>query len=135
MKLQLFNAAEFGKPLKVTIQSTGRLGFTDLTAHKLELDTDTYVRFYIDEDNVDRPIVEFIRMEDHSGYRVMKSGQYFYLSTSAFFQRLGFDYNSGTIICDLHDDAEARAELHNDMVYRLVRRPEKKSKKKSASQE
>lgn len=135
MRLQLFNAEAEGKPLKVTIQSTGRLGFTELTANKLALDTNTFFLFYVDEDKPDKPIVQILRMEDKAAFRVMKSGQYFYLPTAAFFQRLGFDYQSGNIICDLHDDPEARQELQSPDVYRLIPRPVKKSRKTTSLQQ
>ena len=127
MKLTILKANELSQPLKATVQKTGKLGFTAFTAAQLKLDVDTYVNFYHDEDDAMSPVMVFGMQASAESFRVHKSGQYFFLSTTALFDRLGYDYKSDNIICDLKRIPEADEIVGGD-AYRLVVRPRKAKK-------
>lgn len=127
MKLTILKANELSQPLKATVQKTGKLGFTAFTATQLNLDADTYVNFYQDEDAPQSPVLVFSKNASAESFRVHKSGQYFSLSTAALFDRLGFNYKAENVICDLKRIPEAD-ELVGGDAYRLVARPRKAKK-------
>lgn len=133
MKLTVLKANELSSPLKVTIQKTGKLGFTAFTASRLEIDTETYVMFYMDEDQPQSPILTFSKKCSSEAFRAHLGGSYYSLSTTALFDHLGIDYKQDNIICDLKREEEADA-IVGGKAYRLVAREQKRRKKATAIQ-
>ena len=51
MNIQVLSAKKYSQKLKVTIQATGKLGFSDETAKEMELaDRAAFIKFLIDSD-------------------------------------------------------------------------------------
>lgn len=127
MKLSKMKASDFSAKLKVTIQKTGKLGFSGFTASQLGLDTNTYVSIYKDDDAPKSPILVCTKQESKEAFRAHESNGYFSLSTSALFDKLGFDYKTSNIICDLKREPAADEFVEGE-AYRLVARQEKKKR-------
>ena len=130
MKLSVLSAKELSKKLKVTVQKTGRLGFTQTTAETLNLKEMSYVKFYFDEERKTEPILHFKKEKDDDSFKAILSGDYYYLNTAPLFDKLGYDYKTQNIICDLVEDPEAKELLGDSNVYRLVPRKEDKRRRR-----
>lgn len=128
MALTLLSAKKYTFSLKVTIQKSGKLGFSGPTAEELGIDVDTYAKFYMDDENPKSPIVVFSKNKDDDSFKANKSGDYYSLSTTVLFDSLGFDFKKQSIICDLK-----REEEYDNFVggkaYRIVSRAPKSRKK------
>ena len=125
MAFQLFSAKNFGKVLKVTIQKSGRLGFSSDAASIMNLDTDTYFLIGKDEEIKADLIMVKLKEGNPDAFQVRKSGQYYYLDTTALFDMLHYNYKSGTnvffdVVRDISYDKEAGGE-----VYLLTQRKSK----------
>lgn len=132
MALTLLSAKDFSFTLKVTIQRTGKLGFSAPTAEALGIDSDTYAKFYMDDENKLSPVVVFCKNKDEDSFKANKSGEYYSLSTSILFESLGFDFKKQSIICDLKREEEADAIVGGE-AYRLVSRAPKSRRKATSS--
>jgi len=101
--------------LKVTIQKSGKLGFSMSTARRLSI-SGKFVRFAKDEnDNM------YFQVSDKSGsdaYKVCKGGEYFYLKTESLFDYVGIPFRDGIVIYDLEYCSEYDAYL---MKYRKAK--------------
>lgn len=128
MALTLLSAKNFAFTLKVTIQRSGKLGFSAPTAEALGIDTNTYAKFYMDDENPMSPVVVFSKNKDDDSFKANKSGDYYSLSTSILFESLGFDFKKQNIICDLKREEEVDA-LVGGTAYRLVSRAPKSRRK------
>lgn len=120
MKIEYFNASDFAHKLKVTVQKTGKLGFTDDTARKLNLSEKSFVKLGKDIDSKDLLLCN--NPKDPAGaFNVHKAGKYYYISAKGVFDALGMDYRSDTIIFDMVDASEEYPEAESE-VYKLIRR-------------
>ena len=128
MALTLLSAKNFAFTLKVTIQRTGKLGFSAPTAEALGIDTNTYAKFYMDDENPMSPVVVFSKNKDDDSFKANKSGDYYSLSTTILFDSLGFDFKKQNIICDLKREEDADA-IVGGTAYRLVSRAPKSRRK------
>ena len=132
MALTLLSAKNFAYTLKVTIQRSGKLGFSAPTAEALGIDTNTYAKFYMDDENPMSPVVVFSKNKDDDSFKANKSGDYYSLSTTILFDSLGFDFKKQNIICDLKREEEADA-IVGGTAYRLVSRAPKSRRKATAT--
>jgi hypothetical protein len=132
MALTLLSAKDFAFTLKVTIQRTGKLGFSAPTAEVLGIDGNTYAKFYMDDENPMSPVVVFSKNKDDDSFKANKSGYYYSLSTTILFDSLGFDFKKQNIICDLNREEEADAIVGGE-AYRLVSRAPKSRRKTTTS--
>ena len=132
MALTLLSAKNFAFTLKVTIHKSGKLGFSAPTAEALGIDTNTYAKFYMDDENPMSPVVVFSKNKDDDSFKANKSGDYYSLSTTILFDSLGFDFKKQNIICDLKREEEADAIVGGE-AYRLVSRAPKSRRKTTAS--
>ena len=132
MALTLLSAKNFAFTLKVTIQRSGKLGFSAPTAEALGIDTNTYAKFYMDDENPMSPVVVFSKNKDDDSFKANKSGDYYSLSTSILFESLGFDFKKQNIICDLKREEDADAIVGGE-AYRLVSRAPKSRRKATAT--
>ena len=132
MALTLLSAKNFAFTLKVTIQRSGKLGFSAPTAEALGIDTNTYAKFYMDDENPMSPVVVFSKNKDDDSFKANKSSDYYSLSTTILFDSLGFDFKKQNIICDLKREEDADAIVGGE-AYRLVSRAPKSRRKTTAS--
>ena len=127
MNIQVLSAKKYSQKLKVTIQATGKLGFSDETAKEMELaDRAAFIKFLIDSDT-QTIYMSVLGSPDDDAFRPCKAGNYFYLNTTRMFDDLGVDYKTHTVIYDL----TRREELDNElggMIYQMSPRTLKKKK-------
>ena len=129
IKLSVHKASDFDRNVKATIQSTGKLGFSEGAAKKLNLTGDEYfVLASNEENNEDENLYGWVeRDEDNSGFKVNKSGDYYNINTKPLFDKLQIDYRdkNTTVIYDIVDFTNGEANI-----YKLIKRVQKKSTKK-----
>lgn len=100
MALTTLSARRFQTKLKATIQSSGRLGFTDRTAKELQLEKGSRLKFLMDDESKALFLVK-VAQEDEDAFDVKLSGSYFYVTTKLLFDELGYDYKNRNIMFDL----------------------------------
>ncbi len=130
MAFQLFSAKDFGRVLKVTIQNTGRLGFSGETAKVMQIDTNSC--FLIGKDDSVRADLILVKMAETSpdAFMAKKSSDYFYLETTALFDMLGYDYKKGSIFFDVTRYPMLDQEVGGE-VYLMNKRESKGRKPKN----
>lgn len=118
---------KFNVKLKATIQSSGKLNFTEDTARVLGLTDETYMRFGIDDEDKSVYYLAILSEGDENAFKINKSGIYYYLPGKLLFDALGLDYKSKPIMFDLIRMAEMD-EIAKGEVYKLSKRtlPRKK---------
>ncbi len=123
MEFKILSAKEFDIKLKATIHSTGKLGFTELTAKQLNLTKESGVKFATSEDDNETLYLINCKDNDEDSFKVLKSGVYFSVNTKALFDNLGYDYKTNNIIFDM------MREPNNEMeVYKLIKREKPREK-------
>lgn len=127
MGLKLLSAKDFYVRLKVTIQASGRLGFTETTAKKLELNTEKWVKFAEDEDTEDMYLAVCNEKSDDA-FPVKASGGYYYVFAKNLFDAKGLDYTHQTIIFDLTKSPDYD-EFFGGSTYRMNKRVITRKKK------
>jgi len=122
MKVKVLSAKKYCRKLKVTIQSSGKLGFTEETANAFKLYDDTsYIKFVADEDNPGDLYLSLSKIYDEDAFKVCKAGKYYYLQTTLLFNEMGLNYKDNTIIFDLSRESNYDLELGGE-VYRMYKR-------------
>lgn len=119
--ISIIKTSEFNVKLKVTIHSSGRLGFTADTAEKLRLSEDIYIKFANDDENENELFMIFVTEPDEDTFKVIRSGKYFYLPTTAMFQSFGYDFKKYNIMFDMVRMSDYD-EIVNGKVYKLNKR-------------
>lgn len=125
VELDFFQAKEDAGGVKLTVQKTGRLGFSKGAARYLDLSTDKYCKFgKRKEDPNDEDFFMVISNEpDQYAFKISKAGPYYYIKGKQLLKDMGIDYEdeSQTVIFDIQN---VEGEDH---VYRLKKRIRKKS--------
>ena len=119
--INVLSAQQYGKKLKATIQSTGKLGFTEPTAEEFGLDKPCWMKVANDDEVDGLLYLILIREEDPDAFQVCKSGEYYYLPTKYLFDALGYDYQNKKIMFDIVRVSELDSVL-GGLVYRMKRR-------------
>ena len=93
--MKILSALDYSQKLKVSIQSTGKLSFTNETVRRLGISASSKVVFGQDEE--DPSSLYFIlpdNPERPDAFEVRAAGKYFYVPTRTMFDALGIDYTS-----------------------------------------
>ena len=127
MAIILISAKQFAIKLKVTIQSSGRLGFTGETGNHLRLSERAGVKFAKDNE---RNVLYLIIIDTRSvdAFELRSSGGYFFAETSRLFDYLGYDYSNGNIMFDLIRQDNLDEQLGEE-VYMMKPRKKRKERK------
>ena len=110
--MRILSVKQFSNRLKVTIQSSGRLNFTEDTTKTLGIVENTPVKFALDDEN-DNTLYLVIASdsEDEDAFRVRKSGSYYYVPTKNIFDALGIEYDGKSLGYDLVRAASQDVDL------------------------
>lgn len=119
--IKIINTSDFNVKLKATIHSSGRLGFTANTAASLALSNKTYIKFGKDDENDNELFLIIVDEDDEDTFRVIRSGKYYYLPTTAMFQSFGYDFKKYNIMFDMVRMSDYD-EIVNGKVYKLNKR-------------
>lgn len=124
MGLKILSAKQFSVKLKATIHSTGKLGFTEITARELNLSKESGIKFAIDENDSNALYLISCPKSDEESFRVLKAGEYYSVNTKALFDNLGYDYKFKNIMFDI-----VKEEIDNMEVYKLLKREKPRKQK------
>lgn len=116
MAIKIISTKNFTKPLKVTLQSSGKLGFTRDTADVLKLDSGRMIQFGRDEEKKEMYLI-LVQEQREDAFAVAKAGDYYYLPTTLMFDALGYEYKIKTYFFDLVRRADMDAELNGEVYY------------------
>lgn len=130
MTLQILSAKKYSTRLKVTIQGTGKLGFTAETAKTLQLSPDSYIKIACDADQNDALYLIVCNIPDDDGFKVSYISKYYSLPTTVLFKELGIDYVNNTVMFDLVRIPALDKEA-DGTVYRMDKRSNPKNKKEA----
>lgn len=121
-EIVFFNASEYEVKLKCTIQRTGKLGFTDTTIKKLELNETKGVKLGVSNENdIQQLFLAIVDKPDESTFKISKAGAYYYVNAKAVFDKLKFDYKKKTIMFDMIEIEQSGVKL-----FKLIMREGKK---------
>ena len=114
--------------LKATIQSSGKLNFTEDTARALELSDNTYMRFGVDDEDESIYYLAILPEGDDNSFKINKSGIYYYLPGKLLFDALGLNYKEGPIMFDLIRISEMD-DIAGGEVYKLLKKTSRERNK------
>ena len=100
MTIQILSAKKFAVTLKVTIQKTGRLGFTDETAKALDLQSGKFAKFAQDDESGTLYLI-IIDKSNEDSFDIRSSSGYYFVPAKMMFDSLGMDYEQNVIMFDL----------------------------------
>lgn len=129
--MKFYSAKDYSTKLKVTIQATGKLGFTAGTASALHLTPDSHVKLAGDETGTALLYLVVCPDTDEDGFKVDFTSGYYSLPTTVLFNELGIDYESYTFMYDLTREASLDEEA-GGVVYKMKERKNKRKEKKEA---
>lgn len=129
MGISILSAKRFATTLKVTIQASGRLGFTSDTATALDLKAGKFAKFAQDDENKSLYLI-IINKGDEDAFSIRESSGYYYVPTKLMFDTLGFNYENGNIMFDLIRQPSLDDDLQGQ-VYFMKQRPIKTKEKKN----
>lgn len=127
MAIKIISTKNFTKPLKVTLQSSGKLGFTRDTADILQLEPGKLIQFGRDEEKNEMYLI-LTHNAPEDAFAVAKAGDYYYLPTTLMFDALGYNYSRYTFFFDLVRREDLDAELKGEVYYMKERNNMKKVK-------
>ncbi|MBP5347161.1 MAG: hypothetical protein J6Y51_00255 [Bacteroidaceae bacterium] len=128
MALYVYSAKNYKTKLKVTIQATGKLGFTTQTADVLGLSPNTFIKIACDDSQNEDLYMIICKGEDEDGFKVSLISGFYSLQTTILFNELGIDYKNNTVIFDLIRDSRLDQEA-NGTVYKMSKRIKNRNKK------
>ncbi|MGN6800660.1 MAG: hypothetical protein ACTHJN_02075 [Ginsengibacter sp.] len=102
MKIKFYNPKELDKTHKVTIQKTGKMGFTKDAAEYMKLSNMKSANIGTDEERPqDNTLYLQLYNDSHGYFAVQKAGQYYYIKTKVLFDNLKLDYTNDTVSFDM----------------------------------
>lgn len=116
--MKILSSKEYGVSLKVTVQSTGKLGFSGPTATALQIATGGYIRFALDDDADETLYLAVMEGKDEDGFKILQSGGYYSVMTRTLFEALNLDFRNQTVIYDLKREPSKDAEMQGK-AYRM----------------
>ena len=127
MSIKIISTRNFAKPLKATLQSSGKLGFTHDTAEILKLESGKLIQFGRDEEKNEMYMILTHGTPDDA-FAVAKAGEYFYLPTTLMFDALGYEYKIVTYFFDLVRRVDLDEELNGEVYFMKERQKTKNAK-------
>ena len=127
MSIRIISTKNFARPLKVTLQSSGKLGFTRETAEVLQLVSGKLIQFGRDDEKGEMFLI-LTHGAPEDAFAVAKAGEYFYLPTTLMFDALGYQYRKFTYFFDLVRKTEMDEELNGEVYFMKERNNVKKVK-------
>ena len=116
--LEVLDGERLSLTTKATVQSTGRLNFTPETASTMGITIDsTIVLFKAGE----RDLGAIVKPgEDKRGFKVKKTGPYFYIQLKNYLEERGIDYKGSTRI--VYDITQVEEKLEGLPLFKMIRR-------------
>jgi hypothetical protein len=127
MALSVFSAKNYSTKLKVTVQRTGKLGFTASTAESLHLSKDSFIKIARDDEDVENLYMIVSSSPDEDAFKISCISGYYSLSVAPLLKELGIDYLKKTVIFDLSRAASYDEEA-GGIVYKMTKREKQRKK-------
>ena len=126
MGYRILSASRFVSKLKATVHTSGKLGFSEVTAKELGLFNNEVHFVQFAQDTEDPSVLYLINRtaDDRDSFKVCKSGAYFYINAKLMFDSLGVYYTNKTVIYDM-----IKSQTEEGDVYRMTKRELPKPKK------
>ena len=134
MDFTVFSAKEFSAKLKVTIQETGKLGFTKDTADYLKLESKKYAKFAKDNEKGDLYLI-IIEKGNSDAFEIKGVSGYYSVQTARLFDKLGMDYKNMVYMFDLVRQDSLDANLQGEVYLMKERHHKRKEKEKGKENE
>lgn len=116
--LEVLDGERLSLTTKATVQSTGRLNFTPDTASMMGITGEsTVILFKAGE----RDLGAIVKPgEDRRGFKVKKTGPYFYIQLKNYLEERGIDYKGSTRI--VYDITQVEEKLEGLPLFKMIRR-------------
>jgi len=117
-KIEILDGERLSLTTKATVQSTGRLNFTPETASVMGIGPDsTIILFKAGERDLGAVVKPG---EDRRGFKVKKTGPYFYIQLKNYLEEQGIDYKGKTRI--VFDITKLDEEYESLPLFKMIRR-------------
>ena len=118
-KCKKIDARKFSKSAKMTIQRTGKLGFSNEAADLFLLKNRQEKRLLLFDMGEDNFMAIVTNKENEEGFKILKGGEYYYVRMKNFFDSRSIPYQTKRVIYDISDTGE---EYEGEKVYKLTQR-------------
>lgn len=127
MKIKFISPKLAEGNIKCTVHVTGKLGFSKQAIKQLNINSSSYVKIGINEDDKnDANLYMIIQKEkDNDTFKINKAGDYYYVNTRYLFDDLKIDYIRNKIIYDIQE-----IEISGMKIYKLNMRMLNRKKSK-----
>jgi hypothetical protein len=96
--IEFYNPEDLDKTLKATIHKTGKLGFSEEAAKKMELGEGQSFNIGKNKADINDKNLYMMKYNDTTGsFKLYKAGKYFYMNGKILFDNLKLDYVNNTI--------------------------------------
>lgn len=128
IKLTIHKSSELDRNVKATIQSTGKLGFSEGAKKKLCLDKGGYLVIATnEEDDKDENLYAWIENDANGGgFKINKAGEYYNVNTKSLFDKLKIDYRNRELLV-IYDIIEMENE--GKLIYKFIKRVQRRVQK------
>lgn len=116
MALKIIEVKKFKIKLKCSIHASGKLGFSEASADRINFEENEAIQFAQDENEVLYLIP--IKEEVENSFKVNKAGLYYSINTKALFDNLGYDYKNNSIWFDMIEQYDSDL---NKKVFKLLK--------------
>ncbi len=114
MELNFIKPKESNSIAKITVQKSGRLGFSKGAMEMLDIENNLYCKFGFND--VEELFIVMFSSGDSETFNIAKAGDYYYLQAKTLLADLGIDYKSkDTVIFDIQ-----KSEKNN--VFKMMKR-------------
>ena len=127
MAITILSAKQFATKLKVTIQASGRLGFTEETANALDLPSGKFAKFAKDDEKGSLYLI-IMNEDSEDAFPIKSSSGYYYVPAKLMFDALAYDYENNNIMFDLVRQSSLDADLQGHVYYMKPRINKRKEK-------
>lgn len=134
MSFTVLSAKEFSAKLKVTIQETGKLGFTKDTADFFKLELKKYAKFAKDNEKGDLYLI-LLDKGNSDAFEIKGVSGYYYVQTARMFDKLGMDYKNMVYMFDLIRQESLDGDLLGEVYFMKERHHKRKEKDKGKENE
>ena len=117
MKIRNFTKKDLNKPLRLTIQKTGRLGFTSEAAQIMNLDVVKSADIgQNDENQEDKSLYLSFQNDKETGlFPIRKAGSYYFIDIKDLLDTLEIKYSDGGTYFDV-----VKHYVGDDLYYKLT---------------
>lgn len=122
IELEFFDSSNRYGVIKATVHKTGKLGFSSGATKFLDLDNIRYFNIGLNKKDQEDDSLYLVPSEKQSekSFKLVKAGDYYYLSIKDILRELKIDYKNESVIYDIDE-----LDLSEQKLYKLTRRDKK----------